>query len=116
MHRLCIPVTMPTDLGHSVVSSGQETEGVVGTVLQDSFKLMRLIGQGGMGTVYEGTQLRLNKRVAIKLLSRQLTANKEALARFRREAEVTSHWAIPDRRSSISGQRRRGSRTWSWST
>ncbi len=68
---------------------------LVGTVLQGSFKLTRLIGQGGMGTVYEGTQLRLNKRVAIKLLSRHLTANQEALARFRREAEVTSQLGHP---------------------
>ena len=48
-----------------------------------------------MGTVYEGTQLRLNKRVAIKLLSRHLATNEEALARFRREAEVTSQLGHP---------------------
>jgi serine/threonine-protein kinase len=77
-----------------VGSSGQ-TESLVGTILQDSFKLTRLIGQGGMGTVYEGTQLRLNKRVAIKLLSRHLATNEEALARFRREAEVTSQLGHP---------------------
>jgi eukaryotic-like serine/threonine-protein kinase len=85
---------MAADLGRRVVSSGQ-TESLVGTVLQDSFELTRLIGQGGMGTVYEGTQLRLNKRVAVKLLSRQLTGNDEALARFRREAEVTSQLGHP---------------------
>jgi serine/threonine-protein kinase len=43
-----------------------------------------------MGTVYEAIQLRLNKRVAVKLMSRDLAANSEALARFRREAEITS--------------------------
>jgi serine/threonine protein kinase len=70
-------------------------EGLLGTVLQDSFRLIRLIGQGGMGTVYEGTQLRLNKRVAVKVLARQLASNEEALARFRREAEVTSSLGHP---------------------
>jgi serine/threonine-protein kinase len=68
---------------------------MVGAVLQDSFRLTGLIGRGGMGTVYEGTQLRLNKRVAIKLLSRDLASNEEALARFRREAEVTSQLGHP---------------------
>src|SRR5450755_4606494 len=57
-------------------------EGLLGIVLQDSFRLTRMIGQGGMGTVYEGTQLRLNKRVAVKVLARQLASNEEALARF----------------------------------
>jgi serine/threonine-protein kinase len=40
-------------------------------------------------------QLRLNKRVAIKLMSRDLAANREALARFHREAEITSHLGHP---------------------
>jgi serine/threonine-protein kinase len=45
--------------------------------------------------VYEAVQLRLNKRVAIKLMSRDLAANREALARFHREAEITSHLGHP---------------------
>jgi serine/threonine protein kinase len=48
-----------------------------------------------MGTVYEGLQLSLNKRVAIKVMLRDLAANPEALARFRREAEVTSSIGHP---------------------
>ncbi len=72
-----------------------QRDGLVGTVLQDSFQLTRLIGQGGMGTVYEGKQLRLNRRVAVKLLARELASNEEALARFHREAEVTSQLGHP---------------------
>src|ERR1022692_2238839 len=75
--------------------ANENGDGLLGTVLQDSFRLTRLIGQGGMGTVYEGTQLRLNKRVAVKVLARQLASNEEALARFRREAEVTSSLGHP---------------------
>ncbi|HEY5287406.1 MAG TPA: hypothetical protein VIJ50_09910 [Solirubrobacteraceae bacterium] len=76
-----------------MTAGGLNGETLLGTVLQDSFRLTRLIGQGGMGTVYEGTQLRLNKRVAVKVLARQLASNEEALARFRREAEVTARRA-----------------------
>ncbi len=70
-------------------------DGIVGTILQDSYRVIRLIGRGGMGAVYEGTQLRLNKRVAIKVLAREMSSNPEALARFRREAEVTSQLGHP---------------------
>jgi serine/threonine-protein kinase len=69
--------------------------GLIGTVLGGSYKITRLIGQGGMGAVYEGVQLRLERRVAVKLMARELSANAEAIARFRREAEVTSQLGHP---------------------
>jgi serine/threonine-protein kinase len=48
-----------------------------------------------MGAVYEAVQLRLNKRVAIKIMSREHTANSVTLARFHREAEITSRLGHP---------------------
>ena len=68
---------------------------VDGALLEGAYRVFRVVGEGGMGTVYEGLQLRLNKRVAIKVMSRELAANPEALARFRREAEVTSSIGHP---------------------
>jgi serine/threonine protein kinase len=68
----------------------------LGSVLEGAYRITRLIGEGGMGAVYEAIQLRLNKRVAIKLMARQLTANQDALARFRREAEITSRLGHPN--------------------
>jgi len=70
-------------------------DALVGTVLEGAYRITRLLGEGGMGAVYEGVQLRLNKRVAIKLMARDLAANREALARFHREAEITSHLGHP---------------------
>ena len=70
-------------------------DALVGTVLEGAYRITRLIGEGGMGAVYEAVQLRLNKRVAIKLMARDLASNREALARFRREAEITSHLGHP---------------------
>jgi serine/threonine protein kinase len=69
---------------------------LVGSVLQDAYQVTRLIGQGGMGAVYEGVQTRLRKRVAIKVMDRNLAANTEALARFRREIDVTAKLAHPN--------------------
>ncbi len=67
----------------------------VGSVLGGSYQVTRLIAEGGMGAVYEAMHLRLGKPVAIKILAHQISSNQEALARFRREAEVTSRLGHP---------------------
>ncbi len=68
---------------------------LVGEILDGAYQLTRLISEGGMGTVYEAVQLRLNKRVAVKVMTPELAANPEALARFRREVDVTSQLSHP---------------------
>lgn len=67
----------------------------VGSVVGGSYRVTRLIAEGGMGAVYEALHLRLNKPVAIKILAHQIASNQEALLRFRREAEVTSRLGHP---------------------
>ena len=61
-----------------------------GQTLDGTYRLLRLIGEGGMGEVYEATHARLAGRYAIKVLLRDLSQNPEAVARFDREARVTS--------------------------
>jgi len=79
------------------VSGSEETAAsLAGTVLEGAYRVTRLIGEGGMGAVYEAVQLRLDKRVAVKLMARELAANGEALARFHREAQITSHLGHPN--------------------
>jgi serine/threonine-protein kinase len=70
-------------------------DALVGTVLEGAYRITRLIGEGGMGAVYEAVQLRLAKRVAVKLMARHLAADQKALARFHREAEITSRLGHP---------------------
>jgi serine/threonine-protein kinase len=71
-------------------------EALIGTLLVDgSYRVQRLIGEGGMGAVYEATHLRLARRVAVKVMARELASNSEALARFHREAMVTSGLGHP---------------------
>jgi serine/threonine-protein kinase len=67
----------------------------VGATLDGAYQLTRLIFEGGMGTVYEAIQLHLHKRVAVKIMVPELAENPEALARFRREVEVTSQLSHP---------------------
>jgi serine/threonine protein kinase len=59
-----------------------------GEVLSDKFRLMRKLGEGGMGAVYEAEHTFLGRRVAIKFLHRELTRNEDARARFDREAKA----------------------------
>jgi serine/threonine protein kinase len=77
------------------MSAEIQAGGLVGTVLGGAYRITRLIGEGGMGSVYEALHLRLDKRVAVKLMARELASNEEALVRFNREAGVASHLGHP---------------------
>jgi serine/threonine protein kinase len=67
----------------------------VGTVLGEHYRVTRLIGVGGMGAIYEASHMGAGKRVAVKLMSKELAKHPEALARFRREVKVTTELAHP---------------------
>ena len=54
----------------------------------DRYVLLDLIGQGGMGRVYLAQDTRLNREVALKILSPERVNNPRAIARFQREARV----------------------------
>ncbi len=68
---------------------------LLGQTFNDAYRIDRLLGRGGMGTVYEAAGLRLDERVALKVMSQELVADREAVALFRREAEVTSWLCHP---------------------
>ncbi|MBS2032798.1 MAG: protein kinase [Deltaproteobacteria bacterium] len=63
---------------------------LIGQEVGGAYRIVRLIGAGGMGSVYEARHLRLNRRCAVKVLLHDLQADPTYLERFRREAEVTS--------------------------
>jgi len=54
------------------------------------FEIVRAIGRGGMGIVYEARQTSLHRRVALKVLSGGLGLTPKAVQRFRREAEAAA--------------------------
>jgi Protein kinase domain len=62
-----------------VLENGVEVQG---------YRIDRLIGEGGMGVVYEATQLSLDRKVALKLLSGELSADSGFRERFRHEARI----------------------------
>ncbi len=54
--------------------------------LVGDYRVLREVGRGGMGVVYEAEQVSLGGRVALKVLPRQVSQDLRTLARFRREA------------------------------
>lgn len=60
------------------------------------YELRRYLGGGGMGRVYEARHLRLNKRVAVKLLPPELAGDPRAAARFVREIEALGELTHPN--------------------
>jgi serine/threonine-protein kinase len=63
---------------------------LIGQILGGSYRVLRLIGEGGMGVVYEAAHTRVERRFAIKVLAVKLAGNEEAAARFQREAMIGS--------------------------
>jgi serine/threonine protein kinase len=59
-----------------------------GQVIDDKYRLVRLIGTGGMGAVYEGENLLIRRRVAIKVLNADSAGNEDVIRRFVREAQA----------------------------
>ncbi len=62
----------------------------VGDVLVDRYRLVGILGEGGMGAVYEALQIDLNRSVAVKLMHPSAATESDAVARFQREARVTA--------------------------
>ncbi len=57
-----------------------------------NYRIERLLGQGGMARVYYGTDVRLMRPVAIKVLDERLRANQAYAQRFVREAQTVAAW------------------------
>ena len=61
---------------------------VVGQVYGEKYRIVRLLGQGSMGAVYEGENVRIRRKVAIKTLHPGMAEKGDTLQRFEREAQA----------------------------
>jgi serine/threonine-protein kinase len=67
-----------------------ETDPLVGTVLDEKYRLDKKIGEGGMGAVYRATHVHMDSAFAVKLLHKSMVADQQAVERFRREARAAA--------------------------
>jgi serine/threonine-protein kinase len=78
-----------------VQAAAADESSLIGTVLADKYRVVRQVGRGGMGIVFEAEHVELGKRVAIKLMLEKYAQDGEATARFHREARAASRIGNP---------------------
>jgi hypothetical protein len=81
--------TLPPSAASPDAADGDVPEAVGG------YRLLRPLGEGGMGTVYEAEHTTSGRRVALKLIAADFAASPDAVARFRQEGRLASALTHP---------------------
>lgn len=91
------PVPLPpTDALPGEGASADGTAAPEALTRHDRYRLVRLLGQGGMGEVYEAEHRVMGRSVALKVINRAFTASPAAVERFRREVRAASKLSHPN--------------------
>ena len=81
-----------------MLSTSAEEEGrfVAGSILGERYRIIALLGRGGMGEVYRATDLKLNQPVALKFLPEALSKDQKSLNRFYNEVKIARQISHPN--------------------
>jgi serine/threonine protein kinase/tetratricopeptide (TPR) repeat protein len=95
-----MPVPLATlELGSTKLQFPKDEESLgvdfTGRVIDSRYRVIRKIGEGGMGTVYAGEHVEIGKGVAIKILHPAYSTQQDLVERFRREARAASRIGHP---------------------
>jgi len=85
-----------TELTESSSADPTRDDPYIGRVLGQQYRIDKRLGQGGMGTVYQGVQLSVNRLVAVKVIAAGSDDAPEVAARFRREAQALAQLRHPN--------------------
>src|ERR1035437_4566440 len=82
----------------SILTDGQITQPIFGDhqVVSRRFEILRFIGRGGMGEVYEARDLDLGERVALKTIRSEIASDPRTLARFKQEIHLARRVTHPN--------------------
>lgn len=93
--RICTATGRPIEQTlHRPQTPGEASPDPIGMVIDSKYRILKLLGRGGMGRVYEAENIALKKVVAVKLVSAPTSA--ESLARLRREAQIIASIQHPN--------------------
>ncbi|HEY5090431.1 MAG TPA: serine/threonine-protein kinase, partial [Polyangia bacterium] len=98
--RIAVPLAA-LELGSTRLQFPKEEDDALGVdftgrVIDNRYKVLRKIGEGGMGTVYAGEHVEIGKGVAIKILHPAYSTQSDLVERFRREARAASRIGHPN--------------------
>jgi serine/threonine protein kinase len=75
---------------------GESSDPLIGTMFAEKYRVEKILGKGGMGTVYKALNVMMEQKVAIKLLKKELASDLTAVKRFFQEARVVSKLSHPN--------------------
>jgi len=85
-----------TSSGSGSSDSPDEGRFLPGTLVAERYRILGLLGRGGMGEVYRATDLRLSQQVALKFLPESTAADPDTLARFHNEVRIARQVSHPN--------------------
>jgi serine/threonine protein kinase/formylglycine-generating enzyme required for sulfatase activity len=80
----------PSDRSKLISIDSSEADPMLGKLLSGRYRLIRKIGEGGMGAIYGAVHTEMTRTCAIKLLTALSPGKEDAIARFKREAKMAS--------------------------
>src|SRR6478735_4156503 len=95
--RKSMGVNTPPGVSRNDPESGSgRASSLIGQTLGGRYLIERLLGEGGMGAVYQAEHTHMRKRMAVKVLHPDMTSMSEVVARFEREAMAVAHIDHPN--------------------
>ena len=76
--------------GAALRVSGLRQDTLVGKIIKGRYRVLKKLGEGGMGTVYLAEQVAISRKVALKLLNPDYARDQEFVRRFRQEAKLAA--------------------------
>ncbi|BDC51344.1 hypothetical protein F183_A36600 [Bryobacterales bacterium F-183] len=77
-------------------TTADEGRFVPGAILGQRYRIISILGRGGMGEVYRATDLKLNQPVALKFLPESMAGDQKAMSRFLNEVKIARQIAHPN--------------------